>query len=654
MPWWMNNTMRMIQCNLRETDAQMDVDRLISDVESFSANTLMIGAGGITAFYPTKLPYHYSSPYLKKDVLRELVEKCHEKGIRVIARFDFSKAHVSIFQKHPDWFYRSPAGNSINFNDMVHTCVNGEYQRKISLDIISEVLDHYDVDGIFFNMFGYQTRDYSEKYHGICQCENCKKRFLAFSGHTLPACEPSDLQNIYEDFKKVTVHEMLDSIYALVKSKKRDIAICTYTNYKVDIVRNESNSALSRPYPVWVYSASDNVMTVENSAHNQTVSNCAINAADIFYRFMGVSPYLTKLRLYENIASGSGLDFCIIGVFEDYPETAAFDGVKQIFELHKRNEKYYGHLSSCSEILLVKPCNGNMDEYRGIFKMLKEAHCTFDVIPESHLKDRKRNYKIIILPSVTCDIEQFGDQASIIATHRALTHSKTGLQQLKDRFGAHIEEWESNTRAAYLLADNKTLWKHFSQRDWIILDGELGKTKYDGQRELFYKPPSRYGPPERCGGIEVSQFCGVGIKQDAIHSYIHIPWQIGALYYRHGYEEHKNILLDILSTVQKQPVITVGAPEMVEVFYHNCPGGQLVQLLNLSGFNGTTFFAPLPVFHITIALRDCNNPCEITRLSDGAHIAGTCTEHGLCFRVDCLEEYEAFLIKEKGKQEYEE
>ena len=48
--------------------------------------------------------------------------------------------------------------------------------------------------------------------------------------------------------------------------------------------------------------------------------NCAINAVDIFYRFQGVSPELTKIRLYENMAAGSQLDFCIIGDFADYPE----------------------------------------------------------------------------------------------------------------------------------------------------------------------------------------------------------------------------------------------------------------------------------------------------------------------------------------------
>ena len=53
MPWWERNNLRLIQTNLREVDAAADVDRLIADVKEYSANVLMVNAGGIFAFYPT-------------------------------------------------------------------------------------------------------------------------------------------------------------------------------------------------------------------------------------------------------------------------------------------------------------------------------------------------------------------------------------------------------------------------------------------------------------------------------------------------------------------------------------------------------------------------------------------------------------------------
>ena len=639
-PWWMENNLRLIQCNLRETDATMDVDRLISDIKAFHANTLMVGAGGIAALYPTRLPYQYTSPYLKSDLLGEILEKCHKEGIRVIARFDFSKAHVSFLEEHPDWFYRSAAGGRVNFNDMVHTCVNGPYQREKSLGILKEVLTTYPVDGIFFNMFGYQTRDYSENYHGICRCDSCQSRFLEMYGHELPQDENSPCREEYEAFKKVTVQELLDSIHGLVKNISPDIAICTYTDYKVDIVRNESNSALTRPLPFWIYSASDNVMSVEGSFEDKIVSNCAINAADIFYRFMGVSRHLTKIRLLQNMASGSGLDFCIIGVFEDYPETEPFEDVKETFLLHKKYEAYLSRLESTADILLIKP-DRETEEYRGLFKMLKEAHLIFDVVALKALNTARRDYRWVLAPSVTFDPAYFSEKTNVLATSDSFQDRKDWLSEW---FGATPQGQEKQNKGAYLDAQNKKIFKRLPLRDWVILDEKITLCRFEDETLLPYLPPARYGPPERCGGTKPSGFGAAGVKNHGNRKMVLLPWRVGFLYYRHGYQEHRDILLDLLDLAAgEKPLLQVEAPDMVEVFLNRCPGGYLLQMVNLTGFNGTTFFEPLPLSELKVRLGNTAFK-SVTRLSDNENVSWTTGEGMLAFTVDTLKDYEAYYI----------
>ena len=179
MPWWLHNNLRLIQNNLRDIDAAMDVDALIDELQEYSCNVAMVGAGGISSFFPSRLSFQRPSAWLRgRDTLGEIVEKCHAKDIRVIARFDFSKIHESLFPEHPEWCYVSADGRHVHYNDTVHTCINGIYQQEKSLEIIREVLENYPVDGIFFNMFGFTTRDYSGNDYGICHCEPCKKRFL--------------------------------------------------------------------------------------------------------------------------------------------------------------------------------------------------------------------------------------------------------------------------------------------------------------------------------------------------------------------------------------------------------------------------------------------------------------------------------------------
>lgn len=96
MPWWKQNNLRVIQTNLPAYEAAtLNPDSLLKDLEACSANTLLINAGGIMAFYPTKLSFHYTNPYMKGNMLADVIQRCHQRGIKVIVRFDFSRVHES-------------------------------------------------------------------------------------------------------------------------------------------------------------------------------------------------------------------------------------------------------------------------------------------------------------------------------------------------------------------------------------------------------------------------------------------------------------------------------------------------------------------------------------------------------------------------------
>jgi len=60
--WWMREPIRWVQTNLRETDASLEPQRFIGQVAEFDANVLLMAMGGIAAFYPSQVPYHYVSP----------------------------------------------------------------------------------------------------------------------------------------------------------------------------------------------------------------------------------------------------------------------------------------------------------------------------------------------------------------------------------------------------------------------------------------------------------------------------------------------------------------------------------------------------------------------------------------------------------------
>lgn len=662
MNWWSENHLRLIQTNISEENADLDVDLLITQLKDFSANTLMLNTGGIEAFYPTKLEYHYKSPYLKKDLVQEVVQKCHENKIKFIARFDFSKAHESIFLEQPDWFYRTKDKEIVNYNQMVHTCVNGFYQREYSLKIMEEVIEQYAVDGIFFNMFGYQTRDYSNNYYGICHCESCLKRFKAMFGHDLPVDENLE-DKVFQDyltFKSVTTKEMLERIHHLVKTKNNNIAISTYHDHKVDIVRKESNTAIDRHYPKWLYSASENVQSVENSWKNKLISNCVINAVDIFYRFVGVSKHEVKIRLYESLASGSGLDFCIIGVFEDYPDRNNLEAVKEIFAFHQKNQEYFGNFSSMADVLLIKPNeSSSMKEYLGIYKMLKEEHVIFDVIKKDNLLAPIQpldKYKLIIFPNLSSLSENEwkvvknvqGNGVSLIATGQSFIKDEANQNMLHYIFGGRYQGVKSKTRADYLEVRNKKMFPSFHDRDWIFLDGKFTKLVFDQNVRLLlpYIKTSRFGPPERVGGHYKGEHYGMGWNHKDSSTNVYLPWDIGNLYYQHGFEDHKRILSDIMDQIiGRDYILETNAPENVEIFLNKYDNqNYILQVLNLSGFNGTTYHEPIVMNEINLAinLKEMEHVYSLVHESD---ISYERHNNQLSIKIDKLTSYEALILK---------
>ena len=112
-----------MQTNLRETDANLDAVHLVGQLADMRANVLLLGMGGITAYYPSQVEFHTVSPYLPRghDMFGEVLQAAHAKGIRVVGRFDFSKTSKAAFDAHPEWFFRKANGDPVIYNDLYST-----------------------------------------------------------------------------------------------------------------------------------------------------------------------------------------------------------------------------------------------------------------------------------------------------------------------------------------------------------------------------------------------------------------------------------------------------------------------------------------------------------------------------------------------------
>ena len=170
-------------------------------------------------------------------------------------------------------------------------------------------------------------------------------------------------------------------------------------------------------------------------------------------------------------------------------------------------------------------------------------------------------------------------------------------------------------------------------------------SQVDNESLLPLITTARYGPPERCYGHEQSRIpCATLHRMNSNDGRnVYFPWQPGLLYYKDGFEDFKFLLLDVLEYLQPNSrILTTNAPASVEVFFDQCgPDQYLLQLLNLSGFNGTTVRAPLPIHDLIIKL-NLPIPKSVMELSPNGLIA---QPEKAEMNVDLLESYQAFLVE---------
>jgi hypothetical protein len=401
--WWEGRPWRLIQTNLREIDmADIDAERYVASLRSFEATVAMINTSGIIASYPTKLEFHTRSAFLTGDSLASIIDACHASDIRVIARTDFSKVRRALYERHPEWAYVRADGEIMDEWGDVHVCINGDYQHVCAPRIVEETITTLDVDGIYFNMAGYQTWDYAGTYHGICHCDRCIERFREMFGLELPEREDMDdpVYRRYRVFTERTVREHDERIHGLIRRVRPDLAIDRAFETGRGFVRQESNTSLGRPLP-WVYSASENTRWVVGSFPRMVSSNSSVDFIDYPVRHVSVSADQQRLRLAQALANGGGLDYYVIGRLDDHADRSAFEAVREVFRFHASHEGDYLDLRSCAEIALLTGPGANLEEFRGWFRVLVEHHFQFDTVDVSVADEAVLDrYRAIVLPDL--------------------------------------------------------------------------------------------------------------------------------------------------------------------------------------------------------------------------------------------------------------
>jgi len=301
--------------------------------------------------------------------------------------------------------------------------------------------------------------------------------------------------------------------------------------------------------------------------------------------------------------------------------------------------------------------------------MLKEAHIPFDVIEDAQLAAREDDltkYRLLILPDITylnpaCVgvLERVSDAGTnLIATNTTLFDNPEALKEL---FGAAIVKKDNDGRGNSLSPDNQYgLFRRLVKQKMISWTFNLGLDDFKGADSVYLPILSkgRPGPPEIIGGHEPTGYYAMGVKRHGQAKAVLLPVNIGKEYYMRGYEQYKNILLDVIDDVLADAGqwIQTNAPPRVETilqeYSRNAPeniglkglDGLILHLVNLTGFSGVTYFKPLPVSDLSFRIK-CNfKPRAVFCLSDGQAVPFSWADGMVEFRLRRLESYEGVVI----------
>ena len=624
--WYNHTPLRFIQTNLSEIDGNMDVDVYVKSIVDISANFVIFNVGGIIANYPTKLPFHYRNPYLKGDLTGEVVKKLHEKGIKVIGRFDFSKINETLAVKKPEWLYVGTDGKNVNYYGQVHTCVNGGYQQEYGFGILKEAITTYPLDAIFFNMGGYQTSDYSQVEHGICQCESCKKRFHDSTGFSLPVKPDNDspVYRQYRAFQRSTSEDLFLRIKTFTKNLKPNLVLVHEAG---EMIRSESGTGYTSGRD-WNYHATENVKRVLGSYKDKTSNDSYNYLMGMDYRHTATSPNIGRIYLLEQMLNGAAPGIYVMGRLENQYDRVFLSTLKELYAFHKTNEKLFTNLQSLSKIGLIM---GSTQEYRGIMKLLIEEHIMFDLIRTSAVGSvdaprKLEEYDALILSDVVDMDDNFISIIDIYVKNGGKLLA-TGFPGINDAIGTPMNkirlqspgvmpdyEMFPRTQSTYLKVmenDLSALGKNeFKDFSLIMMYSGFLKCKTRGNAESYLKlvPHTRQGRPEKVyfTDEDITGFPGIVANTFGKGRAVLIPWQIGSQYIWKGNNAHRALFLTALQNLLKveSPLVTDASPLIEMTHIGNRNGAfEWIGMINHSGQLGDAFREPVPIYNTTIRFK---------------------------------------------------
>jgi hypothetical protein len=620
--WW-RKPFGMLQTNLREIDVDMDVNAVAEYIVDHGADAWLISVGGIQAQYPTMLKFHTQNERVAArksgDLISDALEAAHSRGLRLLARMDFSKVSARVAAEHPDYCFMSPTGElQTHTGELVSVCPSGPYYQQRLFEILDEVTTRYSFDGFFINWMWMNEEDYYKKYHGVCHCGSCQSGWLKYSGGLeLPKGPQDPTYTKWLSFARDVVDEITARIRAFLAQRLPDA--CLILGKTSDVMFHEANNAVGRE--LWHHATSEWVSTWKSYRPDLPVLVNSTTFMDMPYRMASEEPAHFAQYFLQCISRGGNPSTYMMGIPGRIPYLCMDTG-REIHNFHKRWRPVYDGLQPSAKIALVRPDRPLMSaqqytealsEFRGLYSGMQELHIFFDVIAQEHLEAVGENgslqrYQVVILPNLgklgQKEVDYVDDWVSVGGRLFATGSSGVGaggdvqfksLPALRER--AVISKREL-LFSSYIAPPQTSSSQHQYNGPIISLYGAYHLFEWKKDTRGRYKMLARaaFAPPELAyGNVEVEQR-GCGIGDYGKGKGVVIPMTIGRSYRETGLKCFRDFFEELLR--EEGGVVeplSLHTAEQVEATINVNEDKTVVHLINMSGARKQNFGTHLPI-----------------------------------------------------------
>ena len=200
---------------IRSVGHQLDPDRFAATLAKARVNSLVMFTQchfGLS-YFPTKAGVRHPGMVVE-DIFGPILDACHRRGIKVIAYHGTTESQEIGF-RHGQWLQVDRDGRRVGMKSAGEPrfnflCLNSPYVPKVLLPEVRQILETYDVDGLFMDWVRWQKNQ--------CFCRHCLGKMKA------AAVDPYDM-SAHVEFNEQQVERFQGRVLGLVRSIHPDLPV---------------------------------------------------------------------------------------------------------------------------------------------------------------------------------------------------------------------------------------------------------------------------------------------------------------------------------------------------------------------------------------------------------------------------------------------